>query len=240
MRLFKVCRCIYFVHESLYWHVDWRIDHSVALSSLWPEKPSIDTTDSRRLQIQPEYFPPVFFLDSQVVQRNRVAIPKITMPLPPYVMDFTGDPRLVGEKFFATIHKWMSFVSKKRFYENLLNPLTQPRADTTLLIFCMKLIMWQPSEQTNKNAKTSIYLFAKRSLLEAEVAGMLSIHILQAWILVTIYELGHAIFPSAYMSIATCARYGSLLDPIVTGLWHSKNHLFGWRWRSDGELGGLL
>jgi hypothetical protein len=28
---------------------------------------------------------------------------------------------------------------------------------------------------------------------------------------VSIYEIGHAIFPSGYISIATCARYGALL-----------------------------
>lgn len=107
----------------------------------------------------------------------------------------------------------MPFISKKRFFENLLNPLSQPRADVTILVFCMKLVMWLPSESTcGKEPRNSAYLFAKRTLLEAEVAGMLTLQLLQSWLLVTIYELGHAIYPSAYISIATCARYGSLLD----------------------------
>lgn len=118
----------------------------------------------------------------------------------------------MGDRYFAQIHKWMPFISKKRFYENLVNPLNQPRSDVVLLIFCMKLALWLPADSSNgTEPRTSSYLFAKRILLEAEVAGILSLQILQAWLLVTLYELGHAIYPSAYMSIATCARYGSLL-----------------------------
>lgn len=146
-------------------------------------------------------------------QRNHLEIPKLSIPLPVYASDFIGDAWAVGDKFFDTVHKWMPFISKKRFFENLLNPLSQPRADVTILVFCMKLVIWLPSETTRgKDPRTSAYLFAKRTLLEAEVAGMLTLQLLQSWLLVTIYELGHAIYPSAYMSIATCARYGSLLD----------------------------
>lgn len=192
---------------------NWLALDSLAPSSLWPEKSSIETTDVKRPQIQPEHFPPVFFLDSHVFQHNHLEIPKISIPLPPYASDFIGDAWTVGDKFFTQIHKWMPFISKKWYYEKLLNPLSQPRADVTILIFCMKLISWLPSESANsRDARTSSYLFAKRTLLEAEVAGILSLQVLQAWLLVTIYELGHAIYPSAYMSIATCARYGSLLD----------------------------
>lgn len=137
----------------------------------------------------------------------------MSIPIPPYASDFIGDAWAVGDLFFSHIHKSFPFISKKRFYENLLNPLSQHRSDATILIFCMKLVMWLPSESANSTEPRSpSYLFAKRTLLEAEVAGILSLQLLQAWLLVTIYELGHAIYPSAYMSIATCARYGSLLD----------------------------
>lgn len=163
--------------------------------------------------MQSEHFPPVFFLDSHFFQHNYLEIPRISLPLPSYALHFIGDARTVGDRYFAQIHKWLPFISKKRFYENLLNPLSQPRSDVTLLIFCMKLVSWLPADSSNgTEPRTSSYLFAKRTLLEAEVAGILSLQLLQAWLLVTVYELGHAIYPSAYISIATCARYGSLLD----------------------------
>jgi len=120
----------------------------------------------------------------------------------------------VSAKFFDTIHVWMPLISKKRFYDYLMNPLSQlsqPRADLTILIFCMKLINWSPVKQTQDKAKTPAYLAAKRILLTAELEGMLTLQILQATIIVLIYEVGHAIYPAAYMSVGSCAKYGLAL-----------------------------
>jgi hypothetical protein len=39
----------------------------------------------------------------------------------------------------------------------------------------------------------------------------MSIHVLQAGILITFYELGQAIYPAAYLSVGSCARYGLAL-----------------------------
>lgn len=55
------------------------------------------------------------------------------------------------------------------------------------------------------------HLALKHAILEAENAGILTLPLLQAKILLTIYELGHAIYPAAYFSIASCARYGTAL-----------------------------
>jgi hypothetical protein len=40
---------------------------------------------------------------------------------------------------------------------------------------------------------------------------MMSIQVLQAGLLLSLYELGHAIYPSAYLSIGACARYAYAL-----------------------------
>lgn len=44
-----------------------------------------------------------------------------------------------------------------------------------------------------------------------EIAGHLSIYTLQSAILTAMYEMGHAIFPGAFTTIATCARYATAL-----------------------------
>ncbi|RDW81835.1 hypothetical protein BP6252_02947 [Coleophoma cylindrospora] len=75
---------------------------------------------------------------------------------------------------------------------------------------CMDLISWLPGSRT-QNPRTTTYLAAKRYYLDLEIAGILSIQCLQAGILVAIFELGHAIYPSAFLSVAACARYGSAL-----------------------------
>ena len=154
----------------------------------------------------------MFFLDFAIFQRGEVGIPRLSTPLSPYITEYIGDCRLVASEYFEKNHAWMPVISKRRFYDHLLNPLLQPRADVVFLIFCMKLIAWSPLERSDESRpRTQAYLAAKHFLVEAEVAGMFTVQLLQAFLLVALYELGHGIYPAAYMSVGACARYGLAL-----------------------------
>ncbi|KAL5314983.1 hypothetical protein ACEPPN_017633 [Leptodophora sp. 'Broadleaf-Isolate-01'] len=110
-----------------------------------------------------------------------------------------------------TVHTWMPIVSRKRFFENVPTPSATPgslRSDYALLILCMELSMWIPGEQ---NPRTRAYLAAKTFYLDLEIQGIASIQVLQALILIALYETGHAIFPSAAVSVEACVRYGQAL-----------------------------
>jgi hypothetical protein len=155
--------------------------------------------------------PAVFFLDFELFQQNPIEISNIILPIPPSVVSLIRDTtaiRLVASQYFGSIHIWLPFISKMRFYKNVLNTLSQPRADVALLLLCMKLIAASPSEQEAvEGPQSRLYLTAKRFLLDIELAGILTLQASQACILLTLYELGHAIYPSAYVSIGACARY---------------------------------
>jgi hypothetical protein len=56
-----------------------------------------------------------------------------------------------------------------------------------------------------------LYQTAKRFCSEVEAAGLLSIHCLQAEVLVAIFEIGQAVYPAAYLTVGRCARYGTAL-----------------------------
>lgn len=71
----------------------------------------------------------------------------------------------------------------------------------------MKLLSWSPGKPPRNDPKSPFYLAIKRTLAETEIAGIFSLQLLQATILVALYEVGHAIYPAAYMSVGTCARY---------------------------------
>lgn len=100
----------------------------------------------------------------------------------------------------------MPFLSQKTFNERLLSPFSPPSIDISLLFASIKLICSLPGEDTRDT-----YVLVKNALLQAEIAGVLTIRVLQAWILLCLYEIGHAIYPSAYLSIGACARYASAL-----------------------------
>jgi len=103
----------------------------------------------------------------------------------------------------------MPIISKKRFYEHV-NPLCRLHSDYALLILCMDLTTWIPGSQI-EDPRTPNYLAAKRYYLELEISGLLSIQALQSGILIAVFEFGHAIYPSALHSVASCISYGSSL-----------------------------
>jgi len=60
----------------------------------------------------------------------------------------------------------------------------------------------------DETPKTAAYLASKHLYLELEIQGILSLQVLQAGILIALFELGHAIFPSAAVSVEACVRFG--------------------------------
>lgn len=151
----------------------------------------------------------VYFLDSTAFHRAYLTLPRADPPVSKAVADLIGDAACIhstAEIYFKTIHFWMPIVSKNLFYQHLLNPLSQRRTELSLLIICMKLISSHPPPLSD-----SLYKTAKQFHLENISAGVLSTYVLQAGVLIALYELGHAIYPSAFLSVGACARFGIAL-----------------------------
>lgn len=102
----------------------------------------------------------------------------------------------------------MPIISKSSLYEHISAPSGQLRSDYALLVLAMDLICWVPE---NDDPKTPAYLAAKSFYLDLEIQGVVSLQVLQAEILIALFEFGHAIFPSAAISIEACVRYGCAL-----------------------------
>jgi hypothetical protein len=104
--------------------------------------------------------------------------------------------------------------------ERILNPLGGRRFENVLLIAAIKLIATEP----DVDGSSTMYCSLKRAFLEVELSGSLTFRTLQALVLVAIYELGQAIYPSAYLTVGYCARYGIALgiDRTIDSLYSSK------------------
>ncbi|TVY26071.1 hypothetical protein LHYA1_G004294 [Lachnellula hyalina] len=74
---------------------------------------------------------------------------------------------------------------------------------------------------------TPAYLALKKLYLELEIQGIVSIQVLQAGILIALFELGHAIFPSAVVSVEASVRYGQELG-INWGAKFPEKKPFSW------------
>jgi Fungal specific transcription factor domain len=62
-----------------------------------------------------------------------------------------------------------------------------------------------------RNPRIPLYYTVKHFYLEVEGSSVFSILVLQAGVLLALYELGHAIYPAAFLTIGACARYAHAL-----------------------------
>ncbi|KIM95706.1 hypothetical protein OIDMADRAFT_59487 [Oidiodendron maius Zn] len=159
-------------------------------------------------------FPSVYFLDRDVFQQSLVEIPNPSLPLSLQLNILLGNDseiHHIASRFFDHTHPFMPIISKQLFYTRHLSPLAPPKTDILLLCFCMKIFTWMPSEKIS-DPQTHDYLSAKHFIVEIEAAGIFTLQVLQANLLVAIYELGHGIYPSANLTIGACATRGIALD----------------------------
>ncbi|KAG9233058.1 putative fungal-specific transcription factor [Amylocarpus encephaloides] len=164
----------------------------------------------------------IFFIAPQVFLQARLEFPRLDLPVPVDVVALIGKSasiRSIASTFFETVHTWLPIVSKRVFFAQLLNPLARRETELSLLALCMLLCSNIPPDQDRGNdAGKSVYQVAKRYYFEVEAAGALSIHVLQALVLIAAYEVCQAIYPAAYFTVSACARYGTVLGIDKLGL----------------------
>jgi hypothetical protein len=157
----------------------------------------------------------VYFIAPHVHLLAQLELPRPTLPVPENLSSLVGDIssiRTIASSFFESIHPWLPIVSKRVFYTRLLNPLASRGTELSILTLSMKLCCSVPAdEDVETAAKSSLYDSVKRFHHEIESAGFLSLHVLQAGLLIALYELGQAIYPAAYLTVGACARHGLAL-----------------------------
>lgn len=106
--------------------------------------------------------------------------------------------------YFGTINTWFTVVERTGFEERMGRIWAEPSAETGLLMLCMHLIIRPPEESPAVSMQNSLYHSVKT--LCGIVVGKtpLSVSILQANLLVCLYELGHLMPQQAYLTLGTC------------------------------------
>jgi hypothetical protein len=114
--------------------------------------------------------------------------------------------------YFNTIHHRLPILSQKRFYDRS-HTLFGDTADASYsaLCFCILLLHQQPPPSPSGSMQTSQYVKVKSILSLLEATSYSSLEIVQCRILVAFYEMGHAIYPAASMSITTAAKLARVL-----------------------------
>ena len=154
-------------------------------------------------------FPSLFFLDSNAYEYERFQIQAPYVKVPPGALTVLGNSaqlREMIEEYFATVHTYFPMISKIRLYQHLANPLHEPGADIALLFLAMKLACSEIPE--GMPPQTQLYQDVKSFYHYIEAQNGFSIQMMQALLLIALYESGHSIYPAAYLSIGNAARLG--------------------------------
>jgi hypothetical protein len=152
-----------------------------------------------------------YYLDSVLLRRSVQQLPKAPFCPDPVILDFLGDFRTDQafiSQYFALIHPWIPFLSKKAFRERTVNPLSSAWPWNVLLLTAMRLLT---TPLLDPNPRSTFYITLRANVCAAVDSGLIEIRIYQAMLLVAAYELGHGIYPAAYMTVGTCIRYGTAL-----------------------------
>lgn len=112
----------------------------------------------------------------------------------------------ISHEYFATIHQWLPFISQKR----LLGSWGAADSDTcdTLLILCMRLNTMEGSPASENSI---VYTVAKSLCAVTEANGVVTLRFLQSLVLLCLFEISHAIYPAAYLTVGRAARLGILM-----------------------------
>nr|POE79856.1 putative transcriptional regulatory protein [Quercus suber] len=157
----------------------------------------------------PSPFPSAFLLDSNVFEYDRSVIQPLHIQVPSGVLLSLGtsaELRQMIEEYFVSVHSYFPIISMIRLYQNLSNPHREPGADVALLFMAMKLACTEVSE--DEHPQTQMYRDVKLLLCNVEAQNGFSIQMLQALLLIGLYEIGHAIHPASYLTVGHAARLG--------------------------------
>ncbi|KOC08234.1 hypothetical protein AFLA70_178g002061 [Aspergillus flavus AF70] len=114
--------------------------------------------------------------------------------------------RAVAAVYFRTIHPWFPILAEGPFYERLTYILTYTSPDLSLLTLCMVLLGAKPVDDEIPPRMRSLYILLKGFIATLEAIEINSLELLQCRLLLTIFEVGHGMYPAAYISMGSNVR----------------------------------
>jgi hypothetical protein len=101
-------------------------------------------------------------------------------------------------------------IFKKQLHQEISAFPIEMAPDVLLLILCMKLVIDRPTAEVHGH-RTRLYAVVKNFFLAVESSGFASIRLLQAGVLLCIYESGHAVYRQAYIFIGHIGKLGQAI-----------------------------
>jgi hypothetical protein len=133
--------------------------------------------------------------------------------------------------YFRTIDVWLPIISPRRCVEKLENIASDNNPELSNLLLCMYLVTRQPGKPSGiKEMQTPIYFEAKTLLTTLTSSGNLSIEVIQAGVLLSLYEQGHGMIDVAQLTMSVCTRMAMKMKVALRAAPELQNTDFGRLW----------
>ncbi|KAH8899263.1 hypothetical protein GQ53DRAFT_777020 [Thozetella sp. PMI_491] len=118
--------------------------------------------------------------------------------------------------YFNSTNSWFTIIEKEAFDSQLEEMWSAPSAEMGVVILCMFLVTRSPQDNPVGGMNDAAYLSAKTLLALVQSKVALSLPLLQAQLLISLYEFSHAMPQQAYMSVGACCTMSKAFG------WHGK------------------
>jgi hypothetical protein len=162
---------------------------------------------------EPASFPSAWFLDVDCFLKMRVALPRPVRPASGSILEELGPPDMwkgIVNSHVNTTHMWLPMVWRRKIDTLISNQTARLPCGTALLLACMKLVAQVPGSGQHAS-QSRLYVVLKQELAALQNQGYVSVGLLQAAILFAVYEMGHSIYPAAYLSVGRCVNIAHVM-----------------------------
>jgi len=119
----------------------------------------------------------------------------------------------ISARYFQAFHRHLPVISRTRFYNSLITLGAAPAADFSVLLLTICLITHAPAlgyqsghGATRSVEQQSLYLTARSLFAQVQVSCSPSVRLIQAGLLLAVYEYTHGRPDDAFVTIASSAR----------------------------------
>jgi hypothetical protein len=108
--------------------------------------------------------------------------------------------------YFNGVNTWFNIIERASFERDLEARWDNLPAETSAMALCMALVARPPNQKSSKGMGDTVYPTTKAILGLVQSKLPMSVHMLQAELLVAMYEFSHAMPQQAYMSLGHCLQ----------------------------------
>ncbi len=117
--------------------------------------------------------------------------------------------------YFGGVNTWFTIIERAGFERELNETWDNLSAEASVLTLCMALIARPPHQKSSKGMGDTVYHSTKAILSLVQSKVPMSVQLLQAELLVAMYEYSHSKPQQAYLSLGRCLQITKALE------WHN-------------------